>query len=385
MEQSLTSRLPSRIVSFQSAEIVTVSELSQLLSEQSSLCGDLPLRSVRFTGVLIHHNVNDNFVDIADPLSPSLCTKPNTTINNHPTPNNRQSSIANPYCKTSLLNSTAKSLSSDLPQRAPSKPVSVAGGLVKTPNASGTPAPRRVFVKKQLPSSISGGGRGLLGIRGTLLSKPKISVQSSTLLPSSMSTSDRSNIVIPSTPTTTGSTGTNHIGSDKGTAKKMFTAVKKRPSNTITTVGPTIRVDVTDVTPFEQLSGTNCMVGDLVMIIGEIQHNSALVGDLSLQTKSRKTATYANDDLEVISSNDGYSLAINRLVSSEHEECRTRAVVRARVARNVNGTDMRLFEETLRIRRKYLRERYGSSYTGSGCGLPSAASETNRSECLKKN
>lgn len=380
MEQSLTSRLPSRMVSFQSAEIVTVSELSKLLSEQSSLCGDLPLRSVRVTGVLIHHNVNDNYLDIADPLSPSLfTTNPNTTINNHPTPTyNRQSSIINPY-KTSL-NSTTKPLSSDFPQRTPSvsKSLSVVGGLVKTPNSSGTPAPRRVFVKKQLPSSISGGGRGLLGIRGTLLSKPKISVQSSMLLPSSTSSNDRSNFVAPSTPATT--TSTNHIGSDGNTAKKMFTAVKKRPWNT-STVGPTIRVDVTDVTPFEQLSGTNCMVGDLVMIIGEIQPSSALVGDPSLQTKNRKTITDENDDLEATSSNEGSSLAINRLLSIENEEYRTHSIVRARIARNVNGTDMKLFEETLRMRRKYLRERYGSSYTGPGCGLPLAASETNRSEC----
>lgn len=69
MSSLMAQRLPSRNKSFQSAEILTVTELCQkilTLSESNA--------SVRVTGTLVSHNIDGQFIRISDPLLPQQMT-----------------------------------------------------------------------------------------------------------------------------------------------------------------------------------------------------------------------------------------------------------------------------------------------------------------------
>ena len=129
------------------------------------------------------------------------------------------------------------------------------------------------------------------------------------------------------------------------------------------------------------------------MIIGEIQLANVMIGgtDGGVSDTNCETADAFSTEggVEHDRSTPLHSSVVGP-THAEHQPQRNmntscvhpKYIIRARIARNVNGTDMKLFQETLIFRRKYMMERYGTSYSGPGCGLSSRLEK--QDDCMKE-
>jgi len=316
-QDSIAARLPSRIVSYDSAELVTVSELSKLCCTTEIIHPQWSARkhllvgsSVRVTGVLIYHNYHENYIDIVDPLTYNNHSKNNNNYyTNNNNNNNNISTTASHVSKSTVIGNelkqpklpygvTSSSNTTTTIRSYSSRTTTTTTIGTNIPRTSLTNGPRKIFVKRKLPSEER--RAAMHNTNNTLISSTNTSLD-------------------------------NYNRSISIRRLSLNHNQKAHVNNPIS-----IRVDVTDVTPFQQFpsitAGTThsnlCVIGDLIMIVGEIQQ-------IPLTSKHMENNNH-NDNTNVV-------------------------IIRARIARNVNGTNMKLFQEMLLVRRKFIRDRYYGS------------------------
>lgn len=300
---SIAARLPSRNVSYESAELVTVSELSKLgsttevshplLSAQNHLLR-LVGSSVRVTGVIIYHNYHDNYIDIADPLTYNN----STNFSQFSTSTVISKDVKHPKLPHATISSSSKTMPSHCSNTASRSTI-----IPSTTPSNGT---RKIFVKRKLPSE-----------------------ERRAAIPYTTTTTTTTNSTTPSS-----TAHASYLDKTKSSIRQLpfhHNPPKAHASHYSTS----IRIDVTDVIPFDQCPSTTakkdgnrniCGIGDLIMIVGEIQH-------IPQNPMSKHTEKNHNNNTDVV-------------------------IVRARIARNVNGTNMKLFQEMLLVRRQFIRDRY---------------------------
>jgi hypothetical protein len=314
-QDSIAARLPSRTVSYESAELVTVSELSKLCCTTDIIHPQLSARkhllvgcSVRVTGVLIYHNYHENYIDIVDPLTYNNHSKNNNNFYNNKDNISTTTShfststvIGNDVKQPKLPNGATSSSNTTTTIRSSSSSTTSTGTNI--PRTSLSNGPRKIFVKRKLPSE-----------------------ERRAVMPNT------NNILISSTYTSLDNNNQNIR------QPSLIYNQKARVNNPIS-----IRIDVTDVTPFQQFPSTTtgtttnniCVIGDLIMIVGEIQQ----IPHMSKHMEN-------NHDI---------------CGNKNHNDNTNVVIIRARIARNVNGTNMKLFQEMLLVRRKFIRDQYYGS------------------------
>lgn len=114
----------------------------------------------------------------------------------------------------------------------------------------------------------------------------------------------------------------------------------------------------------------NCTVGDSLMVIGEIQNISSKVSNSSNILDFLKILYPICPCPEQDS-----SLKMDETHRSDTNKIYNYYFIQARILRNYNGIDMTLFEEALKLRRKYLKDQ-GAQY-GTGLESRQAGENTN--------
>jgi hypothetical protein len=120
-------------------------------------------------------------------------------------------------------------------------------------------------------------------------------------------------------------------------------------------VGPTLTVDVTYAVRGKDVKtgyDEPCKEGDLIMVMGEVEHaahgNEANQPQRPIMEEAPQTQT-----------NSGHSIP---------DAASSVFILRARIVREVNGTDMQLQKKTVELRRKFLQQRFGVGTFNSAHG-----------------
>lgn len=359
-------RLPSRTVTFTSAEILTVTELSHHLEFYAN-------RSVRITGVLLHHDVAGKFILLGDPLAGSRPRHGSSCD---------RSVAKNPYQKQRGVT----------PLRNPAQSRTATSKL----NSSGSPKKHPLLGsngrKRRL---VNNGGAGL----GSL---------SSGVTPRRSLLGARPNPV--ATPASTRGTTTKRQRLTPLPFAAATEAIRRQKRKD----APVVAVDVTCTTSMLFESGDDydmaASVGDLVMVIGEIrrapptgsserkfdscsdvEHTVSMVSAglrhvSSILTKQNKE-NGIKQGVRVLFEEDA-GVGENASVEDPDRDKNDKQAnelaggffLSSRIARNANGTDMNLQLEALLLRRKHMLERMGDACGASagyviGCGPPAGNSK----------
>lgn len=306
-EFSIEQRLPSRTVSFQSAEHLTVSELHTFMAYYSSGNGN---PSVRITGVILHRHVMETDASIClvlgDPLTgarPSVA-KVGTRRGGIGTP----SAVRTPTPIKRVILST---------------PASKRKIAASTPSSSG----RKQGSGLQTTATPSA-TKGTLGPARTP-SNRNSALQNKTPLTSRSSGSKRKMVHVPKTP------GTNSLltrrrksnGSNYNMRRLSFASPTESAINSLVHEKNILAI----INPLQHPQASDCGVGDIVMIIGEL-----MVYDV---TASNQVATPFLSQYQ------------KRL---ERDDDPTVRYLVPRVLRNVNGTNVRLQHDALLRRREHV-------------------------------
>lgn len=338
-EIPLVERLPSRNVTFQSATILTVPELSSCIytstkvcsSEQETQCifQEKPLTDVRVTGVVqqivITNDAQGNqqsFVVLGDALfvAPKRQTG-NLNRNRYQPPSSKKNtSISKLHMTPKKIDSIARNL------KTPSSSTSTLS--IKTPQTfttQKTPS-TNTQPKAMIGTSLSGKKRRLVTVK---------KVHNSLL--------NRKNTSTPLNPIRPNLSGKSRMNS---------TRIDRRQQDLIQKVKQGMHIVIVDVAN-TTLEG--CKVDDLIMIMGSIACTS-----LSNDESRRYDMLSA---LDVIQSNYIHSRGESEEDSKDSKEVINKmgTYVQARILQVVNGTDINLLQKALELRRKHVENTYNTN------------------------
>jgi len=395
---SFVERLPSRNKTFQSAQILTVSELRQQFLKRSIVSS-----SVRITGTLISHNIEGNFIRITDPLLSKSKTpnpyKKASNRDNSTLPKNRNSINPENTSKTSnqsfskLSNTTHRN---EMPIASANTPMTKSSSVSITNPYLRTPSVLKRKIRSTTPSLVNKSSRKIISIQKkrhtSILERSK---KNATFV----------------------------------SQQKRYSSLSKSPSSFSTPLNTKLKqkkaIDFHNsiVVDISSVSITNTHIGDLVTIIGEMQFirfsrfciannkceddihdNSIAIRDWNIihendhaplparmsqailqsaqnyvkdngnTTKSEFSPSEDDDDDEthIPPESQLVNLPITQLQSTTHtsqntieseslladkpeavEIKKTGGFLAARILKSVNGTDMNLQYQALLLRRKY--------------------------------
>lgn len=338
-EIPLVERLPSRNITFQSATILTVPELSSCIytstkvcsSEQEAQCifQEKPLTDVRVTGVVqqivITNDAQGNqqsFIVLGDALFVAPKRQTGTLNRNRyqPPSSKKNTSISKLHMTPKKIDSIARNL------KTPSSSTSTLS--IKTPQTfttQKTPS-TNTQPKAMIGTSLSGKKRRLVTVK---------KVHNSLL--------NRKNTSTPLNPIRPNLSGKSRMNS---------TRIDRRQQDLIQKVKQGMHIVIVDVTN-TTLEG--CKVDDLIMIMGSIACTS-----LSNDESSRYDMLSA---LDIIQSNYIHSRGESEEDSKDSKEVINKIgmYVQARILQVVNGTDINLLQKALELRRKHVENTYNTS------------------------
>lgn len=377
---SMADRLPSRNVSYQPAEILSVGELYRYLyhdhDERTFTVGKddtgprdnskepsfHKLASVRITGVLLSCNYSDEEIPklygkgqwllIGDPLERTRCVKKEL-----PSQLSSMGEIAQPFVqkeaatsntpRQSDLKSTDKSTPADVSLATPSS-------FLNTPSLTNKSTlscrlggllndKKRKFVYSK------GQGRNSLSSSKTLLTAKKFQT------PKRVTTSSTINNI-------SGKRGAQFPSANKGALLPPKTASNKIQSpNTIIQSHTSPIVPVWNGSTRDDSGLNGSVIGDLVMLMGEIvieQCDRCQESDMDNAKDADSTSAILSGAHDIRNA-ARFIASLAQQRDRANTKCCYQCVkfLQARFVKNANGTDMNLQKEALRVRREYLKKR----------------------------
>ncbi|GFH53372.1 hypothetical protein CTEN210_09848 [Chaetoceros tenuissimus] len=351
-EIPLVERLPSRNVTFQSATILTVPELSSCIyastkakacsSEEEAQCifENKPLTDVRVTGVVqqivITNDAQGNqksFVVLGDALF--VAPKRQTGTLNR----NRYQSFSKKNTSFSKLHMTPKKINTTAQRNLKTPSSSTSTLSMKTPQTFSTQKTPSTNTqpKAMIGTSLSGKKRRLVTV------KPKVH---NSLL-------NRKNIATPLNP----------IRPNTLKSRMNSTRIDRRQQELVQKVKQGMHIIIVDVTD-TTLEG--CKVDDLIMIMGSIactplpNEESGRYNMLSALGVIQ--SNYAHSTRESEKDSKDTCTKGDTLDGKKQEAMHKMGMyVQARILQVVNGTDMNLLQKALELRRKHVENTYNTS------------------------
>eukprot|EP00956_Cyclotella_meneghiniana_P002262 scaffold2560_cov70-Cyclotella_meneghiniana.AAC.1 len=391
---SMADRLPSRNVSYQPAEILSVGELYRYLyhdydrrkfalekvdsqpRDESKESSFHKLTSVRITGVLLSSNYSDEEIPklygkgqwllIGDPLEKMRCAK--KELPSHPS---SVGEIAQPSVqKEGVINATSTSttqLNNAFKATDKSTPADESKTLA-TPSLLNTPSlTNKTTTSSRLGSLLNDKKRKFVYSKGpgrNSLSSSKSSLTTKKFqTPKRVTTFSTINSI-------SGKRGALFSSANKGASLQLKTASNKIQSpNTIIQTHPSPIVPVWNGSTRNDNGLDGSVIGDLVMLMGEIvieQCDRCKDSDMDNSFAENDQPKQDIDALSMISLSAHdirdaarciASLALQKDKAST--KCCNQCVkfIQARFVKNANGTDMNLQKEALKVRREYMNKR----------------------------
>jgi hypothetical protein len=354
---SIVARLPSRNVSFQFAEILTVPELSKCIHEcsykfienndgsspaQCTFQGSI-LRDVRITGVVLHMVMNPNdrsFIVLGDALfTPKSKRRSGSSLSQH-----RRNGIS-----SSNVVKVGASGTGTMPSASITASTSASASTTVPPSSTNNRP------KSMIGTSLSGKKRRLVTVKPrtytSLLHK-----QSNKLLPANPLLRKNTNPLVAGTETRTGRA---RSLLSETTMPKINHNVRRRDpqqEEMMRKLSQGMHMVVVDLTDMACVDG--CKVGDLVMALGA----------LKLQCLDNSSAEHVSNEGREEDKVKGvmeqivkyHPLGIMQCDTSSGGGMRSASSsalggkLEARIIQVVNGTDMNLLQEALKMRRHCL-------------------------------
>ena len=354
----IASRLPSRTVSFTSAEILTISEASQVLLEyfaKSTEQDQQPSsKSIRSTGIVLYVDRVRHYLVLGDPVAPLKPCQSLITNKRNPRTTNTSSlvnSMTSPPPTTPSSNNVAKAVHESTSRNARDGKNSASERIKSTPHHKriATTTPRSSSTTSSSSILFSGSKKRKLVTApkpqyNSLLQSKRNILSKSTLSLSSKGSGLRVGLNRPSPFLKSTTSGIHYNGNSSTNVKRLIQGQIRNESSVL----------MVDISSFSLDDLDGCKVGDLAMILGEVVRvspptntNSKANGEGSMCPSMEHVLEFwAKQVLQVNCRNDDAGGSTDGPFG----------VLKARIVRNANGTDINLYHQALKLRRQFLEE-----------------------------
>ena len=397
---SMVDRLPSRNVSYDPAEILSVGELYRYLYHRCSdrrssgvLDAQLPakasdqhvyreIKSVRVTGVLlssIYCDVDEDnpklldgkgqWLLLGDPLENTRCARQESTIHQDSKLSVMQTFTSNAMVHSSIVKENVTTGTTDLPKSNSFNAQTTPGGKVASVATPATLQKKPTSILKSNIMATSSRSCDFLNnkkrkfVYNKTSGRNSLSSSKGLLNAKKFQTPKRTNAILPITTTS------NRRASSFSTGKKGVSVLGKVNSNRIQSPSTIIQQHPSPIVPVwngstrDDNALDDSVTGNLVMVVGDIVIEVCDACKIDSQDLDNSDTTGPRMKASLLPVRDvrNASRFIASLASERDgaKECCKKCIkfLRARFVTNVNGTDMNLQKEALKVRREYMKKR----------------------------